>query len=146
MRLVRFVTLVFSALLLAPPVLAQTTAGLRAGASVDPDQFYFGGHIETPPLVDRLVFRPNVEVGIGNDLTTLAFNFELAYKFATRQPWRPYIAAGPALVVYDDDDDTSSHGGFNIALGIEHSRGLFGEIKVGTIDSPDFKIGIGFRF
>lgn len=131
---------------MAAPAAAQTTAGLRAGASVDPDQFYFGGHIETPPLVDRLRFRPNVEVGIGSDVTTLAFNFELAYKFATGQAWQPYIAGGPALIVYDGDSDTSSHGGFNIALGIEHSRGLFGEIKIGTIDSPDFKIGMGFRF
>ena len=35
------------------PAAAQD-AGIRGGISVDPDQFYFGGHLETPPLVDRL--------------------------------------------------------------------------------------------
>ena len=50
----------------AVPAYSQTQAqaGVRAGVSVDPDQFYFGGHIETTPLVDRLRFRPNVEVGV----------------------------------------------------------------------------------
>ena len=50
------------------PALAQD-GGIRGGISVDPDQFYFGGHLETSPLVDRLYFRPNVEIGIGDDLT-----------------------------------------------------------------------------
>ena len=49
---------------LAPAVAsAQVAAGVRAGVSIDPDQFYVGGHIETDPLVERLVFKPNVEVG-----------------------------------------------------------------------------------
>ena len=30
--------------------------GIRGGVSVDPDQFYFGGHYETGALVDRLHF------------------------------------------------------------------------------------------
>ena len=44
----------------AAPARAQSV-GVRAGASVDPDQFYFGGHLETPPLVDRVYLRPNLE-------------------------------------------------------------------------------------
>jgi hypothetical protein len=146
MRSLRLAGLVLGVLLTAGSAAAQTSAGLRAGASADPDQFYFGGHIETAPLVDRLTFRPNVEVGIGDDVTTLAFNFELAYKFNTGQAWRPYVAAGPALVIYDSDNDTDTNGGFNIGFGIEHRGGLFGEIKVGLIDSPEFKFGVGFRF
>ena len=47
--------------------------GVRAGVSVDPDQFYFGGHYETGELIDRLYLRPNLEVGVGDDVT----------------PWRP---------------------------------------------------------
>lgn len=132
-------------LLLAAPAAAQVSSGLRVGASSDPDQFYFGGHVETRPLAENLRFRPNVEIGVGNNVTTLAFNFELAYKFRTRSPWRPYVLGGPALVVYDTDRRTASQGGFNIGVGIEHRGGLFGEIKIGAIDSPEFKIAIGFR-
>ena len=53
---------------------------------------------------------------------------------------------GPALNIINAHDDTDAGGGFNFGLGIEHRQGLFGEIKVGVIDSPDFKIGIGYRF
>ena len=58
--------------------------GIRGGVSVDPDQFYVGAHYETGALVDRLHFRPNVEAGFGDDLTTIALNFEFAYKFPHR--------------------------------------------------------------
>ena len=137
----------FVFLLIASPAAAQVTAGVRAGASDDPDQFYFGGHVETAPLDDNIYFRPNVEIGVGDNVTTLTFNFELAYKFPTTwDQWRPYVIGGPALVVYDTDNDTSAHGGFNIGFGVEHRGGLFGEVKAGMIDSPEFKVGIGFRF
>ena len=48
---------------LPSPVAAQS-AGIRAGISLDPDQFYFGGHVETEPLMDRVRFRPNIEIGL----------------------------------------------------------------------------------
>jgi hypothetical protein len=127
------------------PVEAQTF-GPRVGASVDPDQFVIGGHFETPPLVDHITFRPNVEIGLGNDLTVTCFNFELAYKFESSKPWNVYAGGGPALVLFDHDHDNHAEGGFNILLGIEHREGLFGEIKAGMLDSPDFKVTIGYAF
>ena len=45
--------------------------GIRAGVSISPQQFHFGGHFETGPLLDRLSFRPNLEVGIGSDVTAV---------------------------------------------------------------------------
>ena len=142
-------SLVVAGLLLsaAAPVAAQPlSAGIRVGASVDPDQFYFGGHVETAPLVDRLHFRPNVEIGVGNGATVVALNFDLAYKFPSSRTWNIYAFGGPALNVVNISDDTESSGGFNFGVGVESRQGLFGEIKVGAIDSPDFKIGIGYRF
>ena len=50
---------------------------------MDPDQFYFGGHVERSPLIDRLHFRPNVEVGFGDDLTLITANMDFVYKFPT---------------------------------------------------------------
>jgi hypothetical protein len=143
------VTLVLFGLCLfaAQPAVAQPlSAGIRAGASVDPDQFYFGGHVETGPIVDRMHFRPNVEIGVGNHATVIAFNFELAYKFRSSRPWHVYAFGGPALNIVDVNDDTGANGGFTLGLGVEHRQGLFGEVKLGMIDSPDFKIGIGYRF
>ncbi len=125
---------------------AQTTVGVRAGASVEPDQFYFGGHVETSPIADRVRFRPNVEVGVGNDLTVIAFNIELAYHFPAKNDWNVYAGGGPALNVIDTPVDTTSAGGVNALIGIQHSRGLFFEFKVGFLDSPNVKIGLGYSF
>jgi hypothetical protein len=131
--------------LLPAPAAAQGL-GVRAGASVDPDQFYFGGHAETSPLADNLTFRPNAEIGIGNDLTVVGLNFELAYHFESRSPWHVYAGGGPALNIFNVNSDTESEGGFNILVGVQHQRGLFFEIKGGMLDSPDFKVGVGYIF
>jgi hypothetical protein len=133
------------------PAAAQD-AGLRGGLSIDPDQFYFGGHLETSPLVDRLYFRPNVEVGLGDDLTLIAANMEFVYKFSTRRAWNVYAGGGPALNIYmfDDDgqgdNDAETEAGLNILVGVEQSRGLFFEFKLGLIDSPELKFGVGYTW
>ncbi len=128
--------------------------GIRAGASVDPDQFFFGGHFQTGPIIPKLTFRPNLELGLGSNITTVAINLELAYWFPLKQhPFDIYAGAGPALLVYDfdrgggvDESVTDVKGGFNFLVGIQHKKGLFGEVKLGVIDSPDFKITVGYSF
>jgi len=132
-------------------VMAQTGFGIRAGASVDPDQFHFGAHYITDDLIEQLHFRPNLEIGIGNDVTSVTANFEFAYRIPIRKSdYSAYIGAGPALNVYrisrEDFSDTSVKGGFNILLGLEHKSGFFGELKVGAIHSPDLKFTIGYTF
>jgi hypothetical protein len=125
--------------------------GVRGGVSIDPDQVYFGGHYETDALVDRLHFRPNLEVGIGDDVVTTAINFEFVYKFPSRSAWRLYAGGGPAINFYSYDDDgrgdgTDTDGGFNFLIGAEQRSGLFFELKIGVIDSPDLKFGVGWTF
>ena len=137
-------------LLLSSTPAAAQDAGLRGGLSMDPDQFYFGGHLETSPLVDRLHFRPNVEVGIGDDLTLIAANMEFVYKFSTGRSWNLYAGGGPALNIYmfdgGGDNDAETEAGFNVLIGVEQARGLFFEFKVGAIDSPDLKFGVGYTW
>jgi hypothetical protein len=135
----------------ALPARAQTHAGVRAGASSDPDQFFFGGHIETAPLIERLTFRPNVEVGVGDDVTTIALNIEFVYSIPLeQQPWRVYAGGGPAANIYSfgdrRGDDTDVAGGFNVLVGVQHTGGLFTELKVGAIDSPSLKFAVGYAF
>jgi hypothetical protein len=129
------------------PAAAQD-AGVRGGISVDPDQFYFGGHVETSALVDQLHFRPNVEVGFGEDIMLIGVNMEFVYKFPSRNGWTLYAGGGPALNVYtfDNVDDSATEAGLNVLVGVEQSRGLFFEFKIGAIDSPDFKFGVGWTF
>jgi hypothetical protein len=142
----RFVaTVLFACTAFAVPAAAQEL-GVRAGVSVNPDQFYFGGHAETAPLVENLHFRPNLEVGIGNDVTLVAFNIEFAYHFPSPRSWHVYAGAGPALNFIRAQGETNTEGGFNLLVGVQHARGLFAELKVGTLDSPDVKIGVGYAF
>ena len=139
--------LLAAVLFLASPAAAQD-GGLRGGLTVDPDQFYFGGHLETSPLVDRLYFRPNVEVGFGDDLTLIGVNMEFVYKFPSRSGWSLYAGGGPALNVfmYDGEDNSETDAGLNLLVGVESAGGLFFEMKFGVIDSPDIKFGVGWTF
>jgi hypothetical protein len=131
-------------------VAAAQGPGVRGGVSIDPDQFYFGAHYETDALVDRVHFRPNVEAGLGDDLTTIALNFDFVYKFPQRNSWRLYAGGGPAVNFYrfdrPGDDETESEPGLNFLLGVESDAGLFFEFKIGAIDSPELKFGVGWSF
>lgn len=143
----RRISLLFLLVILAyaAPASGQSLGG-RVGVSSDPDQFYFGAHVETAPLADRIRFRPNIEVGVGDDLTLTALNFEFAYHFPQRNGWNVYAGAGPALNIIRRHGNNESEGGFNVLLGVQHERGLFFEVKAGAVDSPNFKLGFGYIF
>lgn len=129
---------------------AQGGPGVRVGLAVDPDLFTFGAHIESDPLVDRLRFRPNLEVGIGDDLTLIAINAEFAYWFPGRRAWSLYAGGGPALNIYrfgsGSRRDSDAEPGFNILVGLSHREGLFTEFKIGALDSPELRLTVGFAF
>ena len=134
---------------------AQTTGavGVRAGVSGDPGQFYAGIHYESSPFVENLRFRPNLEVGVGDDQTLVAVNLEFAYSIPletgrrrSRNDWSVYIGAGPALVIDRLTNNPNTGGGFNILIGAQHREGFFTELKVGVADSPGVKFGVGYTF
>lgn len=130
-----------------PAPAAAQGLGVRAGASVDPDQFYMGGHYESPPLVEQLHFKPNVELGIGDDVTTVGLNLEFIYKIPINgSPWRFYTGGGPAVNYYSSNNNSTTEGGLNVLFGVEAEQGLFFEIKLGALDSPDVKLGVGYTW
>jgi hypothetical protein len=53
-------------------VSAQIAGGVRGGVSVDPDQVYIGGHLETVRSSSGSSSRPNLEVGFGDELGRLS--------------------------------------------------------------------------
>ena len=76
-QLIPWITAAAALLGSASPALAQgVRLGVRAGASVNPDQFYFGAHVETPPIVNRVHLRPNLEIGVGDNVTLVGVNIE----------------------------------------------------------------------
>jgi hypothetical protein len=144
----RYVLLLLIGLAWASPAQAQTEYGLRVGVSGGPGQFFVGGHVETKPLIDRLTFRPNFEIGWGDSQTVLCFNFEFAYrlKFDSKpRPWWIYVGGGPAAVyTHVDNGGSDFGGGFNFLVGVQHKKGLFAELKGGLGDSPDVKFMVGY--
>lgn len=129
------------------PAEAQVRTGAQGGISIDPDQFYFGGHVETTPLVNRLRFRPSVDIGIGEDVVAVAGNFDFTYTFPGGRQWNLYVGGGPAVNFYNaDNGGDNTEGGFNFLIGAKQNRGLFFEMKVGVEGSPDVKFGVGYTF
>ena len=132
----------------ALPALAQGGPGLRGGFSASPDQFFIGGHYVTRPLWDRLRFQPNVEAGFGDDRTLVAFNMEFGYWVRLNAEWDVYFGGGPAMNVISRSgrEETDVEPGVNLLVGLRYRSGLFFEMKVGAVDSPEFKLAVGYTF
>ena len=144
-RTLRVLLLLAGAAVVATPAYAQAGYGVRAGVSANPDQFFFGGHMETRPIARNLTFRPNVEVGVGDDVTLVALNIEFAYRLPfNSKNWRLYAGGGPAANIYDFEGGSNTEPGFNLLIGGQHRRGLIVELKLGLIDSPDVKFTVGW--
>jgi hypothetical protein len=124
-----------------------------------------GAHLDLGELTPQLRFMPSVEVGFGDDQTTVALNGELAWMFRNVQLnlpenagiWRPYLGGGLALVYVDRDlpprsraDSTDTDLGISVLGGLEKrlksSRRFFTELKIGLSDAPDFKLTAGITF
>ncbi|MGE0392441.1 MAG: hypothetical protein AB7I25_01250 [Vicinamibacterales bacterium] len=122
--------------------------GVRAGASGGPEQFYFGVHADAGPIADRLRFRPNLELGVGDDSTLTAVNLEFVYpvQLDKSRDWSVYPGVGPAFNIVNRNSNTDLRGGLNFILGLAHRDGFFTELKVGALDSPDVKFGVGYTF
>ena len=129
-----------------PAQAQQVRAGVQGGASVDPDQGFIGGHVETSPLVDRVRFRPGVDIGFGDDVTLVGINLDFTYAFTANRPWNIYAGGGPAINWYNYENDSEAEAGFNFLVGAKSRDGLFFEIKIGVMDSPDLKFGVGYTF
>jgi hypothetical protein len=125
--------------------------GIRAGVSSEPDQFYIGAHVNVKEIVENFWFRPNAELGLGNHLTLFALNPEFIYNIKIKsRDWTPYIGGGPSFLIGSFDTGTGRYtdtgGGLNFVGGIQQRKGFMAEMKIGTFDSPDFKLGVGWTW
>ncbi len=156
-RRLALATLLLAGLSVTAPVDANAqvrieSKGVRMGVSNSPGQIYFGGHVETAPLMENFSFRPNVELGLGNDQYLLAFNLEFAYRIPIQgRPMTAYLGAGPTLNIRSRPDilagrQTDLVGGFSFLVGMVHRDGLFSELKVGALDNPGLNFAVGYTF
>jgi hypothetical protein len=133
---------------------ADTSVGLHGGFSSGPDQFIIGPHLNLSPIADNLYIVPGAEVGFGDDVTTLAFNGDLQYRFEVHDSEvRPYAGGGVALVWFDPDGpgDSDTNLGVHILGGIFfgklNGQPMFVDVKAGLTDEvPDWKFQFGINF
>lgn len=153
--MLRRLLLAFSLCALLPAAaLAQLRTGIgpRVGISVDPDQLLLGGQAIIGEIAPNVTFDPSLELGFGDEVTTLAANFDLHYHFDIENvTWRPYAGFGADIVFFDADNagsDTEVGGGIILGAGAPTSSGnrFFGELKFGLGDVPDLKIVVGWNF
>jgi len=128
--------------------------GPRIGFTINPDQFHFGGHIDFGDLADNLMILPNLEIGIGDNVTTIAPSFELDYRFRSDWgAWTPYLGGGVGPIFYSfknggSDTKLGLYGQFGIGRGSANAESghFFIEGKLGLADAPDAKFTIGWTF
>ena len=131
----------FLAVTAASPVLAGP--GLHLGLSLDPDNFLAGFHW-SHPLESQLKLVPSAEVGFG-DATMIAGNVDLHYQFKTSSKLAPYAGGGATLNWFDYDGGSSTDFGGSLLGGIQLSKELYLETKIGLGDVPDWKIYVGWQ-
>lgn len=128
------------------------TVGLRAGFSLDPDQFVLGGQVSLGKRLGIARLVPSVDVGFGSSLTTIAFNGDVLFRLQVEgSKFGLYGGAGPSLVYSDAD-----LGGSGWILGLTLIVGAHIPMKAlpptnlearfGVGDMPDFRGLIIFEF
>ena len=142
----------FRAAWLAGAVLFLITAhaeaqgiGFQGGATVDPEQAFFGAHLETPEIFPNFRFRPSLDAGFGSDFTLGAINVEFLYYIDLgRSGWALYQGGGPAVIFLRVNDDTSTHAGSFATFGFAHESGFFTDFRLGGYSAPSLKFVVGY--
>jgi hypothetical protein len=143
-RVVLFLVLLATIVALEIPAHAQGV-GFQGGFTVDPEQLYFGSHLETRELGYNIHFRPGIDGALGNDLMLAAINIDFVYKYQVGNAWKIYQGGGPAVYIYrfNKPSFTDVTGGLNAIFGFVHENGFFTEFRVGN-NGPNLKFGAGW--
>ncbi len=131
---------------------ADSSVGLHGGFSSGPDQFVIGPHWNLSPIASNLYIVPSAEAGFGDDLTTIALNGDVQYRFVVhRSKVRPYAGGGVTFLWFDPKGpgDSDSNIGVEALGGIffGDNRPMFVDVKAGLSDEvPDWKFQFGINF
>ncbi|MBU8871050.1 MAG: hypothetical protein KOO60_09340 [Gemmatimonadales bacterium] len=148
-----FALLVFlSVLLTALPASSTPPLGVRCGLTDwnRIDQIHLGMDARMGEIFPSVEFTPNVELGLGDNATILTINGDVAYQFTelVTSPWGMYGGGALSIHFMDVYDRADTDLGLNALFGFTKiftngHRGM-AEIRLGVIDSPDFKLTFGY--
>ncbi len=144
---------------LATPVAADGPAlqgwGLRVGLAGGPDQVIGGVLLDFGEVAERLVLRPDFQLGVGDDHTILSATAPLHYRFRTPEvAFVPYAGGGVTLAYVDRDtprvDDSDVEVALELIGGLEWVRdggnAFSVELDLVIGDVHDFQVLAGWTF
>jgi hypothetical protein len=150
------ITIVAGGVLLSSPAAAQPPArqsaryavGFQGGSSIDPEQGFVGVFWESPRIGGRFSLRPGIDGGFGNDLRVATINIDFIALFPIgNSGWNFVQGGGPVIAITRipqiDDSETSAGGSY--IIGFSHDQGFFGEFRIGGGNTPNLKMGAGYR-
>lgn len=146
--------------------------GVVGGVGLDPEIIDVGAHATFGPVFKRdLLFRPGVEVGVGEITTVLSINLDFVYTFTgdrEQSGLLPYIGVGPAFglshrgfstdetahVTTSDNttsnrfnfSDTDFNGGLNFIVGMRKTNGVFFEMRATAWGVSNIRLLAGYNF
>ena len=117
--------------------------GLRAGLSSDVDQFVGGAHFNLGELANHLRFQPDVQLGAGDDVTTLYGTAPVYYHFESGRRMTPYAGGGLALGWVDADNGVTNQSDSSFEVGAKATGGLEWPRKEDQSFFLELSLGIG---
>ena len=131
--------------------------GLRTGVSDDIDQVVGGVHFNLGEFARNLRFQPDVQLGSGDDHTTLYGTAPVYYRFGSGTGFTPYAGGGVSAGYVDRDLPAGSNGdesdfefGGKVTGGMEWPRpegqAFFVELSLGFGDVHDAQLIAAWSF
>jgi hypothetical protein len=127
--------------------------GVRAGYTSweNVGQMHFGAQVQMGEIMENLSFTPNLEIGLGDNLTVAALNGDVTWSFSdmVSAPWGLY-GGGSLGLIWVDADNASANSDLGLsALGgltrrFDNGHDGFLELRVGLLDSPGLKVTLGY--
>jgi hypothetical protein len=103
-----------------------------------------GLHFRPGAIAENLYLQPNVELGVGDDVTLLTLSMPLHYYFETDFSAKPYAGAGATIGAWFHDDDSDFEVSIDLIGGLEwkmnSGNSFFTELKFGLGDLHDVEL------
>jgi hypothetical protein len=127
--------------------------GVRAGYTSweNVSQLHFGAQVQLGEIMENISFTPNLEIGLGDNLTVAALNGDVTWSFSemVNAPWGLY-GGGSLALIWVDAEGASANSDLGLsALGgltrrFDNGHDAFLELRVGLLDSPGLKVTLGY--
>ncbi len=151
-RIAALALVALGAIVAASTAAAAVTADVRAGLYPNADAVSVGGGVLTNlGDSDRWFFNPNLDVAMGDRRNIVAMSGDFHYDIPTHGTMSFWMGAGPAVLVSDWKDESTSetHLGINVLTGLGAKRGSvrpFAQLRGTMSDDSQVALSGGVRF